>query len=105
MKKLVLCTLFLLNCICLNSVVYNIEHAPIDVIIPSTEKDLDTLDLCIEGIRHNCSQVRRIIVVSNKQLTTKAEWFDEKLFPFSKEEIAYYLAGCDEKKAEEFLFA
>ncbi len=103
MKKLMFCTLLLLNCVCLNGMVYDIPNAPIDVIIPSTEKDLDTLELCIEGIRYNCDQVRRIIVVSNKQLTTKAEWFDEKLFPFSKEEVAYYLAGCDEAKAKEFL--
>ncbi|MFN4174741.1 MAG: hypothetical protein ACK4HV_06525, partial [Parachlamydiaceae bacterium] len=44
---------------------YNFTNDPIDVVIPSTEKDLYTLDLCIDGIRTNCSGVRRIIVISD----------------------------------------
>ena len=94
-----------MNCILINATIYDFGNDLVDVIIPSTEKDLYTLDLCIEGIRKNCAQVRRIIVISNNQLTTKAEWFDEKLFPFTKEEVGYYLAGCDEQKAKAFLSA
>lgn len=85
--------------------VYKLTNDPVDVIIPSTSKDLDTLDLCIEGIRKNCSQVRRVIVISDKKLTDKAEWFDEKLFPFTKKNVAYYLCNCDGQKAAEYLNA
>lgn len=85
--------------------VYNFTNDPVDVIIPSTEKDLDTLDYCIEGIRNNCSQVRRIIVISDKKLTDKAEWFDEKLFPFNKRTVAFYLLNGDSQKAGEYLNA
>jgi len=85
--------------------IYDFSLDPVDVIIPSTKKDLDTLDLCIEGIRKNCRQVRRIIVISDKKLTDKAEWFDEKRFPFNKESVAYYLVGCDAAKAQRYLSA
>ena len=66
---------------------------PIDVIIPCVEKDLATLDLCIEGIRQNGAEIRRIIVISDCRLTTQAEWFDEKQFPFSIRDVAIYLNG------------
>lgn len=105
MKKFTLCVLFLFTCIYADAAVYDFGNDPVDVIIPSTEKDLYTLDLCIEGIRNSCDQVRRIIVISDRQLTTKAEWFDEKLFPFTKEEVAFYLVGCDQNKAEKYLSA
>lgn len=87
----------------IQTAIYNFTNDPIDVVIPSTEKDLYTLDLCIEGIRNNCAQVRRIIVISDKKLTDKAEWFDEKRFPFNARTVAYYLLGCDGHKASEYL--
>ena len=59
----------------------------IDVVIPACEKDARTLDYVIDGIRENGKGIRRIIVVSDKPLTDKAEWFDEKLYPFSKADI------------------
>ncbi len=66
---------------------YQFHADPIDVVIPCVEKDLKTLELCISGIRENCANVRRIIVVSQKQLTDSAEWFDESLYPFTKREV------------------
>ena len=36
----------------------------IDVVIPAHEKDIDTLDVCIDAIRANVKDVRRIIVAS-----------------------------------------
>lgn len=87
------------------SITYDFINEPIDVIIPCTSKDTATLDLCIKGIRENCNQVRRIIVVSDKKLTDKAEWFDEKLFPFTKEEVAYYLVGENAMVAKKYLAA
>lgn len=66
---------------------------PIDVVIPSTEKDQETLDLCINGIKENCTDVRRIIVISKTKLTNNAEWIDESSFPITKDMIAFELFG------------
>ncbi|MBS4168348.1 DUF6492 family protein [Parachlamydia sp. AcF125] len=74
---------------------YDFKEEPIDVVIPCTEKDVETLNLCIAGIQANCSQIRRVIVVSSHPLTDQAEWFDEALFPFTKDEIAYHLLKGD----------
>ncbi len=70
---------------------YQFYKEPIDVVIPCAEKDVETLNLCIEGIKKNCSQVRRVVVVSSKRLTDQAEWFDEAGYPFSKADIESYL--------------
>ena len=59
----------------------------IDVIIPAHRKDVDTIDLCIEGIRKNVKNVNRVIVVSKEKLTDKAEFYNEKDFPFSIEDV------------------
>ena len=55
----------------------------IDVVIPAHKKDVDTLELCIESIRKNVKNVRRVIVVSKEKLTEKAEFYCEEDFPFS----------------------
>jgi len=59
----------------------------IDVVIPAHEKDLDTLDLCIEKIRENVRNVNRILVLYNKKLTEKAEWYPESEVSFSIKDI------------------
>ena len=59
----------------------------IDVIIPTHKKDIDTLDLCIDGIRNNVKDVRRIIVVSKDKLTDNAEFYCEEDFPFSFKDV------------------
>ncbi len=66
---------------------------PIDVVIPCTLKDKETLELCIAGIRQNCKGVRRIIVVSKDRLTKKAEWYNETKYPFKMQDIAFELFG------------
>jgi hypothetical protein len=76
---------------------YQLEKDPIDAIILCTDKDLPTLDLCIEGIRKNVQHVRRIIVVSPRQLTDQAEWFDEKDYPFTPFELAMEIFGNEEQ--------
>lgn len=63
--------------------VYYLPRMPIDVVIPCVEKDQETLELCIAGIKQNIENVRRIIVVSANSLTKNAEWFDEKKYPFT----------------------
>ena len=88
---------------------YNFSDEPIDVVIPCSTKDLETLELAIDGIKKYGHNIRRIIVVSKKQLTTKAEWFDENLYPFSKEELALEIFRANgeeaEKKAEQVLLS
>ncbi len=84
-------------------VVYAFTDEPIDVVIPSTAKDLEILEACIEGIRYNGSNIRRIIVVSKTPLTDEAEWYDEKLYPFSKYDIALWLKKGDQQAAECFM--
>lgn len=64
----------------------------IDVVIPCVEKDREILDLCIDGIRKYGNNIRRVIVVSKKPLTDKAEWFSETAYPFSLQEVALALS-------------
>jgi hypothetical protein len=73
---------------------------PIDVVIPSCEKDLDTLELCIEGVKKNCQNIRRIIVVSKKKLSKSAEWFSEDSFPFNKNDVALHIFNGDAERAK-----
>lgn len=79
--------------------VYNLSRMPIDVVIPCIEKDLDTLELCIDGVRKNIDNVRRIIVVSARRLTDSAEWFDEKEYPFSTGILARQIFQNEEAAA------
>lgn len=81
---------------------YKLSNDPIDVVIVSHPKDKRTLDYCIEGIIENCSKVRRVIVVSPIRLTNKAEWFDERNFPFTKEGISAVIGRGDKKKSKAF---
>lgn len=81
---------------------YSFSKEPIDVVIPCAPKDRETLALCIEGIRTHGKNIRRVIVVSKEKLTDEAEWFSEKLYPFSKEDLALEIFQ-DQKAAEKFL--
>ena len=60
----------------------------IDVIIPAHIKDIETLDLSIDGIRSSVKDLRKIYVVSKDRLTEKAEWIPESYFPFSLEDVS-----------------
>lgn len=82
---------------------YEFIKEPIDVVIPCSSKDIDTLDLCIQGVKENCHDVRRIIVVSETRLTDKAEWFSEKSYPFNKKQVALHLLKKDKKKAKDYI--
>lgn len=75
---------------------------PVDVVIVSHPKDKETIELCIDGIKENCSQVRRVIVVSSEPLTEKAEWFDERQYPFSKEDVSLKIGKDNPIQAKEF---
>ena len=87
----------------LTGFLYKLPIEPIDVVIPCCEKDLLTLDLCIDGIQKNGSFIRNIFVISSKPLTNQATWIDESLFPFTKEEVALALCKGNKELAHHFL--
>lgn len=60
----------------------------IDAVIPAHPKDFEILEHCINGIKKNVKNIRRIIVVSKDKLTDNAEWFNENLYPFSYQDVA-----------------
>jgi len=68
--------------------VYKFSHEPIDVVFVCHPKDIRALDLAIEGIKKNGENIKRVIVVSSQKLTNLAEWFEETLYPFTKEDVA-----------------
>lgn len=81
---------------------YPLTNDPIDVVIVTHPKDSRTLDYCIEGIKKNGKNVRRVIVVSLSKITDKAEWFDEKGFPFSLDEVFLEIGRGDRVAAENY---
>ncbi len=81
---------------------YSFANDPIDIIIVTHPKDKKTLDDCINGLKENCKNYRRIIVVSSKNLTDQAEWYDEANYPFSKEDIGMKIARGSHKKYKQF---
>lgn len=81
---------------------YQFKNDPIDVVIVSHPKDKGTIDMCVDGIRKNGKNVRRVIVVSSEPLTEKAEWFDENQYPFSKNDIRQQIGHEDPEKIVDF---
>ncbi len=60
----------------------------LDVVIPAHEKDIDTLDICIEGVKKNVAGVKNVYVISKTKLTDNAIWFPEEELPFSFNDVA-----------------
>lgn len=81
---------------------FEFTFEPIDAVIPCHKKDLETINMVINGIRKNVKNIRRIIVVSESKLTDKAEWFDERKFPFTQYDIAFEIFQ-NEQKARDFM--
>jgi len=84
-------------------ITYTFSSEPIDVVIPCVRKDLLTLEKCIEGIRKNGKNIRRVIVLSKEPLTSSAEWFDENTFSFTRHDLAVEIFHGDVQQAEEFI--
>lgn len=74
---------------------FPVKPDPVDVVIACHEKDIVILPLCIKNVRLYVKNVRRVIVVSEKQFTQEAEWFDESCMPFSKKSIAEEFSSID----------
>lgn len=71
----------------------------LDVVIPCHDKDLKTLELCIKGANENIRGLRKIFVISRQQLTPNAQWIDESIFPFTKNDVASALFRDDPQRA------
>ena len=98
--------LIAISCIALRSVYcvqYNFSSEPIDVVIPCIQKDQRTLDLAIAGIKENGKNIRKIYIISPQQLSDKAMWIDEKIFPFTKTDIALVMFKGDKKQADNYI--
>lgn len=75
--------------------IYNLSNQPIDIVIACHEKDLYTLDKCIQSIKKYVRNKNRIIVISKYKLTEMAEWVSEEIFPFSKKSIETEFSKID----------
>jgi len=60
----------------------------LDLVIPAHEKDINTLNICIDYARKNIIDLNNIYVVSRNKLTDNAIWISEKSFPFKLEDVA-----------------
>lgn len=81
---------------------YSLIDDPIDVVIVTHPKDKETIPYCIKSIKKYCHHVRRIIIVSSESLSNEAEWFDEKLFPFSIQDVAWAIGKETKEGVEDF---
>ena len=64
-----------------------LEINMIDVIIPTHEKDIDTLELCIKHAKESVNNIRSVYVISRERLTKNAEWIKESEFPFTIDDV------------------
>lgn len=69
----------------------NNDQFQYDIVIPVHKKDLQILEYCISFARKNLIGARRIIVISAEKHSNSAEWFDEKLYPFSIDLVRSYV--------------
>jgi len=66
-----------------------------DIVIPAHEKDKRTLEFCIKQARKKIVGARRIIVISKERYSDLAEFYSEKDFPFSFDDISNLTDGKD----------
>ena len=63
----------------------------IDVVIPVHEKDVHNLKFVINGAKERIENLRNIYVISEKKLSKRAIWIDEKKFPFTLQDVGEQL--------------
>lgn len=81
---------------------YPLTNDPIDVVFVSHPKDAKTLAYAIKGIKENCRNLGRVIVVSPEKISDEAEWFNESEFPFTKDEVALTIARGSKSRVKQF---
>lgn len=91
---------FLLFFTLITSSLIAVPNAPIDVVIPCTEKDLPTLEYAIQGIKKHGKDIRRVIVISRNKLTESAEWYPEDNFPITKDDVLRVLFQNDKERVK-----
>lgn len=79
---------------------FNFVDEPIDVVIPAVNRGRS--EYCIASIKRFGKSIRNVYVISPEQVTDKAIWIDESIFPFSIFDVAKHLYK-DEEKAQEHL--
>ncbi|MCH9811252.1 hypothetical protein K0U07_00640 [bacterium] len=65
----------------------------IDVILPVHKKDAPNLDDIISAVEERVADIGRIIVVSKRRFTNRAEWVSEDEYPFTIEDVADEIGG------------
>lgn len=60
----------------------------LDVVIPAHEKDIETLDLAIDGLKDSVEDIGEVYVISKDKLTDNAKWIPESKFPFSLDDVS-----------------
>lgn len=58
----------------------------IDIVIPTCEKDLGTLEIVIKNAKKYINDAGNVYVISKLNYTNNATWVPESMFPFQKEE-------------------
>ena len=102
MKRIIYCIFFLSFAThAFEKTTYTFSKDPIDVVIPCHKKDARSIESAVRGVKKNVQGVRRVIVVSSEQLTSEAEWIDEKIFPFTKENLAQEIFGSSQEAARQ----
>ncbi len=65
----------------------------LDIVIPVHKKDAGALNIVIDKLQNYITDAEEIYVISKEPLTDRAHWIDEKLFPFSIEDVGNELGG------------
>lgn len=67
--------------------------APLDVVIPVHKKDAPNLDIILNAIFEHVEHIGNVYIISCEKFTDRAVWIDEKIFPFSIDEVEKEIGG------------
>ena len=81
------------SCLIMVLAVLSLFAKRIDVVIPVHKKDARNLDVIINGLEERVENLGRVIVISKRRFTDRAEWVSEEEFPFTIEDVADEIGG------------
>jgi len=64
----------------------------VDIVIPTCQKDLETLEIVISHAKKYIQNIGKIYVISDKNYTSNAIHIPETSFPFSKDDVYKYIS-------------